>query len=741
MPEPAPPSPPAGVTGEPAALEVWGGVECTRNRVGDAYFDQLECGGHAVRDADIDQLASLGLSAVRYPVLWERIAPAGLDTADWRWPDARLAALERHGIEPIIGFVHHGAGPAGTSLLDWRFAERLAEFGAAFARRYPHVRWFTPVNEPLTTARFSGLYGHWHPHRHDDASFVQALLVQCRAVAETMRRIRQVRPDAALLQTEDAGKVYGTRPLRDQVRFENHRRWLSFDLLCGRVTPRHPLFPYLVQHGAPAAELDAFVARPCPPDWLGLNFYVTSDRLLDHRWWRYPAGQRGGNGRAVYVDTEAVRGGAAGAGSHARVLREAWARYRRPLALAEVHLAGHREDQVRWLAQAWTACADARRRGIDVRALTAWSLFGAHGWDRLVTAGLDTYESGAFDTRGAGRDAPRPTAVAHAIRELAVHGELRHPVARGVGWWRPERRGGPAPADDTERPLLLIGGGGTLGSAFRRRCAARGLAVAAPRRDAVQAEVAAFTALMREVRPWAVVNAAGFCDVDLAEVESARCQQANVDLPEALAAASAAAGVPFVTFSSDLVFDGRAEVPYREDAPLAPLNAYGRAKAIAEARVRAAHAQALVVRTSAFFGPWDQHNFAAGVLRQLARGEVVRLPADVVVSATYVPDLADAVLDLVIDGAAGTWHLTSSEGLSWHALGHAVAAGAGLDTSGVTACAADEMAWRARRPRFSALASARATLLPGFASALPRFLDALQAAADRASADDDGVAA
>lgn len=725
--------------GAPAPLEVWGGVECTRNRVGDRYFDQLERGGHADRDADVARLAALGITAVRYPVLWERIAPAGPASADWRWPDTRLELLARHGLEPIVGFVHHGAGPADTSLLDSAFADRLAEFGEAFAGRYPHVRWFTPVNEPLTTARFSGLYGHWHPHHRDDASFVRALLVQCRAVAETMRRIRSVVPDAKLLQTEDVGKVYGTRPLRDQVRFENQRRWLTMDLLCGRVTPSHPLYGYLVEHGGDL-PVDAFAAQPCPPDVLGLNFYVTSDRMLDHRWWRYPSWQRGGNGRVVYVDTEAVRRGVADAGSHARVLHEAWTRYRRPLVLSEVHLAGHREDQLRWLAQAWTASLDARRRGVDVRALTAWSIFGAHGWDRLVTAGLDTYECGAFDIRGAGFETPRPTAVAHAVRELAHHGELRHPVARGAGWWlheRQARRG----AGDEARPLLVVGGTGTLGTAFRHRCAARGLPVSAPGRDTLDfTDVTALAELMRTVRPWAVVNAAGFCDVDLAEVDVARCQRANVDLPHVLAAASARARVPFVTFSSDLVFDGHTLAPYDESAPLAPLNAYGRAKARAEAYVRAAHDGALIVRTSAFFGPWDAHNFAVGLLRRLGRGEEVRLPADVIVSATYVPDLVDIVLDLAIDGASGTWHLTSSAGLSWHALGEAVAVGAGFDRAGVSPTTASQMTWRARRPVFSALTSARANLLPDFASSLPRFLEAV-AAATEADPEREGVAA
>ena len=114
----------------------------------------------------------------------------GCGQADWRWCDATLPLLRDHGIEPIIGLVHHGSGPASTDLLDEQFGDKLAEYAAAFARRYPWVRLYTPINEPLTTARFSALYGHWYPHRRDDAAFVAALINQTRATIKAMAAVR-----------------------------------------------------------------------------------------------------------------------------------------------------------------------------------------------------------------------------------------------------------------------------------------------------------------------------------------------------------------------------------------------------------------------------------------------------------------------------------------------------------------------------------------------------------------------
>ena len=90
-------------------IELWGGVECTVNRVGDQYFSQLERSGHDSRFDDLDRVAELGVRALRYPVLWERVAPHGIESANWSWSDERLARLRELGITPIVGLLHHGS--------------------------------------------------------------------------------------------------------------------------------------------------------------------------------------------------------------------------------------------------------------------------------------------------------------------------------------------------------------------------------------------------------------------------------------------------------------------------------------------------------------------------------------------------------------------------------------------------------------------------------------------------------
>jgi len=723
--------------------ELWGGIESTVNRVGDRYFDQLRRGGHWERIQDLDLIAALGIKALRYPVLWELTAPDGVEKADWTWPDARLARLRELGVRPIVGLLHHGSGPRHTSLVDPAMPEQLARYARAVAERYPWVEDFTPVNEPLTTARFSGMYGHWYPHGKDHSTFARALVEQCRAVVLAMRAIREVTPGARLIQTEDMGRTYSTPHLAYQAEFENHRRWLSLDLLCGRLNPKHPLWKHLLEWGIRERELKAFLDDPMPPDVVGMNYYITSDRLLDERMTHYPDWSHGGNHRDRYADVHIAGVWPDAVTGHRAILASAWERYRLPVAFTEVHLGCTREDQLRWLDEAWEACCSLRAEGADVRALTVWSLLGAYDWNTLVTAERGFYEPGAFDLRA---PRPRPTALAKMTRELATRGRFDHPVLATQGWWRRKER--PAPDFATSlhganavcpegmgskdrcvrpnlaQPLLITGATGTLGRAFARLCKARGLAFKLlSRRELDIASPESVARALDAYQPWAVINAAGYVRVDDAETDVERCFRENTTGPEVLAAACEALDVRLVTFSSDLVFGGGQATPFVERSEVRPLNVYGRSKVAAERRVLARMPSALVVRTGAFFGPWDRHNFVTLALAALARGERFEAADDAVVSPTYVPDLVQACLDLLLDEEQGVWHLVNDGEVTWAELARQAAALAGLEPLNVRGRPMASFGLAAARPRFSALASERSRVMPSLGDALERYLE------------------
>lgn len=656
-------------------LELWAGAECTVNRVGERWFDQVHRTGHHERADDMERLAALGVARVRFGVLWERVAPRGLHHADWRWTDERLSRLASLGVAPIVGLVHHGSGPAGTDLSDPGFVEGLAAFAEAVARRYPWVHDFTPINEPLTTARFGALYGHWYPHAQNTTACMRALLHEVRATAAAMQRIRTITPSARLVQTEDLGRVTSTPALAQQQRYESERRWLSLDLLAGRVDARHPLRRHLEEHGATAAELDALVQRPCPADTVGINYYLTSDRHLDERLDRYPPCYHGGNGWQRYADVDAVRVGEVGIAGHRMIIDEVWQRYATPVAITEVHVGCTREEQLRWAHEAWCAAVAARRAGVDVRAVTLWSAFGAVDWHCLVTRDEGRYEPGVYDVRA---PAPRPTALATLACELASGRAASHPLLASPGWWAGPRRrlygdmlhAHPGePATPPPRPLVVVGTG-KLASCLAQRCLQRGIACT---RLARLDRAAPWPA--HEPEPWAVVivpEAAGrrWCAGD-----------ALAGLLR-LARACDARGLPVVAFSSHLVFDGgAARRPWLESDALPPTTAVGEAQRRLEGWIRAAAPGALVVRTGLVCDPQDPDDPLARVLAALAADAVVRMPDDEIVAASVLPQLLDATLDLLVDGERGIWHGTNLGACSLHELVRMAAEHAGVATA------------------------------------------------------------
>ena len=717
-------------TAPPAPLELWGGHECTVNRVRDRWFDQTVRTGHQTRLDDLDRFASLGLKALRYPVLWERIAPDRPDKRDWAWTDQRLHRLRELGMRPIAGLTHHGSGPGYTHLLDEGFAHGLAAHARAVAERYPWIDAYTPVNEPLTTARFAGQYGHWYPHGRSEHAFLHALMNEVEATVLTMREVRKVNPAAKLVQTEDLGHVFATDPLAHQAAFENERRWITFDLLCGRVGPNHAMWRFFEGNGL-TERVRRLNAEPCPPDVIGLNYYLSSERFIDHRLPLYPPETHGGNGRDAYADVEAVRAVMPGVMGLERLLMAAHERFGLPLAVTEAHNGCTRDEQVRWLTEAWEACEAARGQGAQVQALTVWSLLGAVDWNSLLTRDEGSYEPGVFDIRGDGP--PRETALADACRRLAAGVTARPDAAQGPGWWSRDIRlvhpptwaGQHAPVTRAwsppaapRRPVLVTGADTPLGHAFARALQHRGHAyVLADICDAPRQEAAAVCDALDALRPWAVVDAAGL-DTGVAGIDQAAAAAgagADAYAVERLADACAARGLPLLTFFSGPLFDGAEASPRLEGAACAAL---GERQALGEAAV-AAHG-GLAVRTGPLFSPLDPTGLAPALVEALSRGARFAAAADRLVSPTYTPDLVDAALDLRIDGVEGVALLANAGALTPAQFARRLARALNLDPTLV-----DEEGAAPAHPAPAALASRYGALLPDLESAVARYAAAV----------------
>lgn len=626
-------------------LELWGGLECTVNRVGDAWFDQTPRSGHEHRIADLDLFANLGMTSLRYPAVWERISPDSPDACDWRWTDERLPRLRELGLNPILTLCHHGSGPHYTDMLQDSFAPGLARHAAAVAERYPWVRDYTPVNEPLTTARFSALYGYWYPHTKDEKLFWTALLNEIDATRLSMRAIRAVNTEARLIATDDLGFCHATPPLQKDADFQNERRWMGWDLLCGMVKPGHALWERLAAFGL-EERLRIIADDPCPPSVIGVNHYLASERLRDHRVELYP--DRSVADRAVgkcggvpFVDVDAVRNLRTPLIGLPGLLRQAWERYGIPVAVTEVHNGASREEQVRWFVEVWDGVVQLRKEGVDISAVTAWSLLGSHDWNRMVTRFVGHYEVGVYDVRSG---TPRPTMLAPVLKDLA---EGRRPQAVGLGspgWWRrPNRFLNAAPSGPAYdlalgaelpqgvRPLLIVGAESPLTRLLTGFSEARGLHY---RRVARADET-----LIRAIEPWAVVDGrdwAGVCESPESVYDGP--QHGGLAPPEGLVRACAAAGVPCGVLSATTDF-----------------------QEIDERLLDVGGPKLLLAGTDRLFMPWERGRFAGAVLDRLDAGLPVIVNPNELWTETYGPDVVDALLDALMDGVAGPKAFVSHE--------------------------------------------------------------------------------
>ena len=705
-------------------------MECTINRVDNQYFDQLNYAGHYLRENDISAFAELGITKLRYPVLWEKHQPQADTIIDWSGTAQKLEALKSAGIEPIAGLVHHGSGPAFVELTENSFAEGLAVYARQVAQQFPWIKYYTPVNEPLTTARFCGLYGVWYPHGHDDYTFHKVLLSECKATVLAMQAIREVNPAAQLVQTDDLGKIHSTPALVYQADFENRRRWLSFDLLCGKVVPGHFFWDYIINSGIPQQELEFFIDHNCPPDIMGINHYITSERFLDEDTDSYPPHVIGFNGRHRYADVESVRVDKVQTDGPYKLIMEAWERYGLPVAITEVHLHCTREEQLRWFNYVWNAAKQLKQNGVDMRGITTWALLGSFGWNKLLTEPNGTYEAGAFDVVSG---KPRATALCKMVSELSKGKSYNHPVLCQQGWWMRDNRiayrfntiaESLSTKKDNCSPILITGKTGTLGKAFARICEQRH--IKHELMDRAELDITNLTQIEKVIQqqhPWAIINTAGFVRVDDAEQEREACFLSNTSGPENLAVLCEKYGVKLITFSTDLVFDGVKNDFYNEQDHINPLNVYGESKAQAERLVQKHNPDALIIRTSGFFGPWDAYNFAYGTLQNLRNKMPVHLPNDVFISPTYVPDLVNLTLDLLIDDERGIWHLTNSGNISWCELALEIAQRQKLDSKLIEGVAINDLHFKAERPKYSSMKSDRGTVMPSIEDAITRYFN------------------
>jgi beta-glucosidase/6-phospho-beta-glucosidase/beta-galactosidase len=316
---------------------------------------------------DFDRVVEVGATTVRYGLPWYRVNPAP-GKWDWAWADEviRYAVVDL-GLDLILDLVHYGT-PSWLegSFTDPGYPAAVAEYAGAVAARYDGlVNKFTPLNEPLVTASFTGARAIWPPYESGDAGWARVIVGVSAGIQSAIKAIKAAQPSAIIAhveathvwETEDANLIAH----RDTLRLRN---FLPTDLVLGRVTSDHALYPWLIEMGIGPSVLAGF-QEPCPaPDLIGVNFYPElSCREL------------------VSIDGQPV--GVAFNGWDAglrQVTEEFWERYRIPVFVSETAVEGEAEHLSSWIETVKSLATSMRADGIDLRGVTWWPLFDFVDW-------------------------------------------------------------------------------------------------------------------------------------------------------------------------------------------------------------------------------------------------------------------------------------------------------------------------------------------------------------------------
>lgn len=330
-------------------------------------LDEYELTGHYQRcSADVGLMASLGVEIARYGIPWHRINPAP-DRWDWEWTDGALNRILGAGIQPIVDLVHYGLpGWLEGAFLNPEYPARVADFARRVAERFHgRIRWFTPLNEPRITAWYCGRLGWWPPYRRGWRGFVAVTLAVCRGMVLTARALRGVDPGVVLVHADPADVYASDDPgLQAEVAFRQQIGFLALDLVLGKVGVGHPLYGWLLRHGATPADLEWFQSDPIGLDIVGLNLYpmFSQKRVV----------RAGGSLRLrmPYGSGELVE----------QLAQLYWNQYRLPLMITETATRGSVKRRLEWLEASVQAMRRLRGRGIPLVGYTWWPMFSLVAW-------------------------------------------------------------------------------------------------------------------------------------------------------------------------------------------------------------------------------------------------------------------------------------------------------------------------------------------------------------------------
>ena len=333
---------------------------------GRTRIDELEKCGHYRRwREDFSLVQTMGLRFLRYgPPLHRTWRAPG--RYDWDFADETFAELRRRGVVPIVDLCHFGVPDWIGNFQNRDFPTLFSEYAGAFAKRFPWVQLYTPVNEMYICAQFSARYGWWNEQLSGDRPFVTALKHLVRANVLAMHAILKIRPDALFIQSESSEYFHARAPSAiKSAEILNQQRFLSLDLNYGRRV-QSDMYEFLSDNGLTREEyhffLDNQLRRHCI---MGTDYYWTNEHRV------MPDGSHSASGEIF---------------GYAEITRQYHERYRLPVMHTETNITQGPlgTEAVDWLWKEWANVLRLRNVGIPILGFTWYSLTDQVDWDSAL---------------------------------------------------------------------------------------------------------------------------------------------------------------------------------------------------------------------------------------------------------------------------------------------------------------------------------------------------------------------
>ena len=325
--------------------------------------DEMQSCGHYARwQEDFSLVQNLGIEYLRYgPPLHKTLLGPGCH--DWAFADITFADLKRRNIVPIADLCHFGLPDWLGNFQNPDFPVQFAAYARAFARRFPWVQLYTPVNEMYICAVFSARFGWWNEQLSNDRAFVTALKHLVKANVLAMQAILKVRPDAIFVQSESSEYFHAENPaaLKEAERL-NAMRFLSLDLNYGRRVDSE-MYEFLLDNGMTREEYHFFLSHQLKQHCiLGNDYYSTNEHRVT------------ADGR-VHASGEVF--------GYDEITRQYHGRYLLPVMHTETNMAQGPlgTEAVDWLWKEWANVLRVRNCGVPIVGFTWYSLTDQVDWD------------------------------------------------------------------------------------------------------------------------------------------------------------------------------------------------------------------------------------------------------------------------------------------------------------------------------------------------------------------------